>query len=94
MIKTDGIYIYTITNSVLSIVRAYPENKFEILASIPFRTPISLFVEGNYLAVFGKNDIYGKAQTYMSIYDIANRSYPKKIRMFNFTGMYFDGRKA
>lgn len=55
LLKTDGTYIYTITNQVLSIVLAYPANKARVMSTIDLRgkTPQAIFVEKDVLAVFG-----------------------------------------
>lgn len=55
LLKTDGTYIYTISNSVLSIILAYPANKATVMSKIDLsgKSPQAIFIEGNYLAVFG-----------------------------------------
>ena len=53
--KTDGTYIYTISNQVLSIILAYPVEKLKLMAKINYKdfNPTALFVQGDYIAVFG-----------------------------------------
>jgi inhibitor of cysteine peptidase len=54
IIKTDGSYIYSVSGNVLSVIRAYPYNTTKVMSTLSFTaTPASLFIEGNYLAVFG-----------------------------------------
>lgn len=53
--KTDGTYIYTISNQILSIILAYPANRAKVVSKLNFNdfNPSALFLEGDYLAVFG-----------------------------------------
>lgn len=55
LLKTDGTYIYTISNSILSIILAYPADKARVVSKISLKDlyPSAIFIEGNYLAVFG-----------------------------------------
>lgn len=55
LLKTDGTYIYTISNQVLSITLAYPVNKAKVVSKLNFKDiyPSALFIEGDYMAVFG-----------------------------------------
>lgn len=55
LLKTDGTYIYTISNKILSIVLAYPSSKAKLVSKINMKdlNPSAIFIEGDYLAVFG-----------------------------------------
>jgi len=55
LLKTDGTYIYTISNQILSIILAYPSNQAKVVSKLNFNdfSPSALFLEGDYLAVFG-----------------------------------------
>ncbi len=55
LLKTDGTYIYTISNQVLSITLAYPVEKAKVVSKLNFKdfSPSALFIEGDYMAVFG-----------------------------------------
>lgn len=59
IIKTDGDYIYSISDSILSIILAYPAHNAKVVSKIEIKEfkPIALFVEGNYLAVIGTTNI-------------------------------------
>ncbi|MBN1385770.1 beta-propeller domain-containing protein [Candidatus Woesearchaeota archaeon] len=105
IIKTDGNYIYTVTGQTLFIIRAYPGEDAEIISTIRFDQQIeSLFVDGDYLAVFGNyydNDYYKKidivprqGMTFFDVYDISDRSDPEPIRKYKFEGNYFRGRMS
>ena len=46
LLKTDGTYIYTISNQILSIILAYPANKAKLVSKTNFNdfTPSAIFV--------------------------------------------------
>ncbi len=57
IVKTDGDYIYYITNGNLAIVKAYPADKAELVHTIEFNSfnPNELFIQDDKLLVFGTN---------------------------------------
>lgn len=62
LLKTDGSYIYTISANKLSIIRSYPVSNAKLLSTIDLSEfyPNALFLEGDYLAVFGTGYEYQK----------------------------------
>ncbi len=106
ILKTDGNYIYTITGNVLFIIKAYPGEEAEIVATIDYEEnwPQSLFVNGDHMAVFGNfNDLDffkdmdfrpTQGMTFFNIYDISDRADPKLVKEYKFEGSYFDARMA
>ncbi|MBN1156899.1 beta-propeller domain-containing protein [Candidatus Woesearchaeota archaeon] len=103
MLKTDGEYIYTITGSMVFIIKAYPGEDAEIVSTIKFdNAPQGLFVKNGKLAVFGSFYNYEKframsfmprsGMTFLNIYDVANREEPKLVKEYKFEGYYFEGR--
>jgi hypothetical protein len=53
-LKTDGNYIYSVSGNILSIIKAYPYQTIKVESTISFTaTPQSMFIEGNYLTIFG-----------------------------------------
>jgi len=103
IIKTDGDYIYTVSGKTLFIINAYPGETAEIAATIKFDdTPESLFVLGDYLAVFGnyRNADFFKehdlrpsiGMTYFNIYDISEKDDPELVKEYKFEGNYFRAR--
>jgi inhibitor of cysteine peptidase len=104
MIKTDGNYIYTITGDTLFIVKAYPGEDAKIVSTIKMEGnyPQSLFVKGNYLAVFGEFsnlDYFKKidfiprgGMTFFNIYDISDKESPELKKEYKFEGRYFNAR--
>ncbi len=58
-VKTDGQYIYTITNNTLVIVKAYPANEAAVVSRIdPNATLTGLFVLGDTLVLIGGESAY------------------------------------
>lgn len=103
IIKTDGNYIYTVSGNVLYIVKAYPGEDAEVISTLKFdNKPESLFINKDYLAVFGNfhdNDYFKQinfrpryGMTYLNIYDISEKDDPKLVKEYKFEGSYFRGR--
>jgi uncharacterized secreted protein with C-terminal beta-propeller domain len=103
IIKTDGNYIYTISSNTLFIIKAYPGEEAEIVSTIKFKNqPTSLFVNDNYLAVFGNfydldffkeiDFIPRQGMTFFNIYDISDRKNPNLVKEYKFEGNYFQAR--
>ena len=104
ILKSDGDYIYTVTEDTLFIVKAYPGQEAEVVATIAFEDnwPNGLFVSGDMMAVFGElydtnffNEYdfqprYG--MTYFNIYDISDRTNPVLTREYKFEGSYSNAR--
>ena len=92
IIKTDGSYIYTISNNNVYIVKAYPGAEAEIASTLKFQdsNPESLFIKGKFLAVFGNYysaDFFkqtsfrpNSGMTFFNIYDISDPSAPKLVK--------------
>jgi len=55
IVKTDGEYIYTLSNGHISIVKAYPPETAVLVSTITFDKvyPTEFFISGNRLAVIG-----------------------------------------
>lgn len=72
LLKTDGTYIYTISNQILSVILAYPSNQARVVSKLNFKdfNPSALFIEGDYLAVFGTKTEYfnGNCYPYYPLY--------------------------
>ena len=104
IIKTDGDYIYTITDSVVFIIKAYPGEDAEVVEKIDFdeNYPTGLFISGDYLAVFGNyqdldffKDIDFRPQygmTFFNIYDISDKEDPELVKEYKFEGSYSNAR--
>lgn len=103
IIKTDGNYIYTISDNTLYIILAYPGKNAKIVSTIEFEnTPSELFVKGDKLAVFGNFydlDFFNKVDftprsgmTFFNVYDITDKENPELEKKYKFEGNYFRGR--
>lgn len=104
LLKTDGNYIYTISDNILYIVKAYPGEDAEVVSSVKFDSnPSSLFILGDKLAVFGNDYNYYdyikdkkigtvSGMSFFKIYDISDRTKPKLEKDYKFEGNYFRGR--
>ena len=103
IIKTDGNYIYTVSGKTLFIIKAYPGEDAEIVSILKFdNNPTSLFVNDNYLAVFGNyhnldffkeiDFIPRQGMTYFNIYDISDKKDPELVKEYKFEGNYFQAR--
>jgi len=103
IIKTDGKYIYTVTDNTLFIIDAYPGDDAEVVAEIDFDDrPQGIFIQDNVLAVFGsyyQHDALEDMEisprlgmTYINFYDISNPKNPDLEDDFIITGNYDDGR--
>ena len=91
IIKTDGKYIYTISDKVLFVVDAYPGKNSKVLSEIKFNYhPISIFINDDKLVVFGNIydrkvlESYGfkdySSKQIVEVYDISNK---QKIELVN-----------
>jgi inhibitor of cysteine peptidase len=103
MLKTDGEYIYTITENTVFIVKSYPGANAQVVSTIKLNdTPVSLFVEGNKLAVMGyvtqfdflnsKGFSRDQGYVFMNIYDLTDKAKPKLVKELKFEGQYNDAR--
>jgi len=104
IVKTDGTYLYVVSNNSLFILRAYPPEEAEILSIIGFNGTLEeIFLNGNKLAILGSSATYPYEsyyriptiiddKTFVDVYDISNRSNPVLTRKFSVSGNYFDSR--
>lgn len=103
LMKTDGDYIYTITQNTLYIVKAYPGNESKVVSTLKLDgTPQGLFIQGNTIAVFG--DFYNldffktidfvprNGMTFFNIYDMTNKENVTLLKEYKFEGRYFQAR--
>ncbi len=104
IIKTDGRYIYVLVRNELSIISASPAAEAKVVSKIVFKSrPQDIFINGNFLAVFGNDNlIYSQSiyqsfrrqnsYTFFKVFDISNPADPKQIRDLDFEGSYRDAR--
>lgn len=85
LVKTDGNYLYVVSNDNVFILLAYPPENARILSNIEVNNPSELYVNRDKLAIIGWN--------YLKVYDISNRSDPKLERNVSFNeGYYYNSR--
>jgi len=55
IVKTDGEYIYALSNNIVYVLRAHPADQAEVLSTIAFSDsyPVGIFINGDRLAVLG-----------------------------------------
>ena len=88
IVKTDGKYIYLISDQNVIILRAYPPEEAEILSQINFNATIKgAFINGNKLAVFEQG-----SETLVRIYDVSDKENPTSKRVVSVNGSYFNSR--
>ena len=103
IVKTDGTYIYVISNQSIIILKAYPPENAEVLSRIRFNGTIrGVFINENKLAVFEDTGYNGEYRTYSTftptqwthirIYNIADRANPTSTRNVSIEGTYFNSR--
>ncbi|MFT4326317.1 MAG: beta-propeller domain-containing protein, partial [Candidatus Woesearchaeota archaeon] len=99
VIKTDGLYIYTITDNTIFIVVAGDNPEIVATFDVEFQ-PSELFIVNDKLFVIGNqydNVMFrsyprSNAFSVVAIYDVSDRSIPSLDKTFEFEGMYFRGR--
>lgn len=104
IIKTDGDYIYTISNNNVYIIKAYPGADAQVVATLKYQDSDlqSLFIQGKHLAVFGNYYNAGffketdfrptSGLTFLNIYELSDPSAPKLVKEYKFEGNYFNAR--
>jgi uncharacterized secreted protein with C-terminal beta-propeller domain len=104
IVKTDGEYIYVISNGNVTILRAYPPEDAEVLSKITFvdTFPVGIFVSGQRLTVLASryetlsgswySPYYINVKTTAFIYNIADRANPTLLENFTISGSYFSSR--
>jgi len=95
VVKTDGEYIYVVSDNIVFIVKAYPPEGAKILSRIKLNgTVMGIFVNQDKLAVFegGGSGFYEPSQTYIKVYDMSDRGSRVLKRNLSLDGWYFNSR--
>lgn len=108
IVKTDGTYLYVISNQTAFIIKAYPPEEQQILSRIKLNTTLhGIFINGDKLVVFGStsykasvtNEVvrpyywpYLLPRTFINVYNISNRESPVLTRNVTLDGSYFGSR--
>jgi uncharacterized secreted protein with C-terminal beta-propeller domain len=92
-VKTDGEYIYLISNQTVYLVKAYPAENAKVLATISANGALrQLFINDGRLVVFYENCTGNSFDTFIAVYDVADRTSPMLKREVAADGCYFDSR--
>jgi inhibitor of cysteine peptidase len=78
-------------------MRAYPVNELEILYTHTYPNnfyPLSIFIEENFMTVFGHSHQTSIQNTKIFVYDVENKGNPTLIHMYEMEGTYLNGRKT
>jgi len=95
IVKTDGEYIYAVSNKSVVIVKAYPAEEAEVVSEIDLDGNLrEVFINGDRLIVFEDEDywIYETSRTFIKVYDISDRANPISARNVSLDGYYFNSR--
>ncbi|RJS85724.1 hypothetical protein CW706_00460 [Candidatus Bathyarchaeota archaeon] len=96
VVKTDGNYIYMISEGRIVIVRAYPAEEAEVSSTIELNgTAIDLFINGDRLVVFESSNFIGwnlETEISVKVYDVSDRRTPILKRDVSLNGWYFGSR--
>jgi len=94
VIKTDGEYIYMISEKTIIIIKAYPPEEAQILSKIELNgTLTGTFVNGDRLVVFEELHVsYETTKTLIKVYNVSDRQKPDLKRTVYLNGSYFNSR--
>lgn len=104
IVKTDGTYIYTLSQKTLAIAKAYPGEEAQLETRIEFESqPQDIYLQDDRLVVFGMDqEIFNReyaqrfrrrsAYTFFKIFDVSDKKNPRLIRDFDFEGSYLNSR--
>jgi len=105
IVKTDGTYLYVVSNNSVFIVKAYPPEEAEVLSRIEFNGTLGeIFLNEDKLVIIGSFSsypyipyYYGSPtfiddKTLVKVYDVSDRRNPVLARDFAISGNYFNSR--
>ena len=105
IIKTDGEYIYLVSDQRLLLIRAYPPERMELISEVRLEgNPVGLYISGDRLvtieqmyrdAIFTGEDgnmILPQANVSFRVYDTSNKSKPVLRREYAISGFYSASR--
>lgn len=107
IVKTDGNYIYTLTQNKLVIVAAFVPENAKILSETKIDgNPRNMFVNKDRLVIFaddtGEVPYFAEydfmprprytSKTHVFVYDISDKENPKLVKDYSINGYYFESR--
>jgi len=82
LVKTDGEYIYLVSNNKVFLVKAYPAEEATVLSAVAINGELKeIFINGDRLVVLYENQTQVGYACVVGIYDVSERSAPKLIRV-------------
>jgi len=101
IIKTDGKYLYHLTNNKLLISEIYPADSMKNISEIKYNdefSPIELYVENNMVIVIGRQykrteKYYGEYYTKILIYNSEDKANLKVEKEVEVSGSYNSSRR-
>lgn len=93
IVKTDGNYIYSITDEEVIITKVLDDGKVEIASKITnIGTPEDILINNDKLVVISDNYNSSINRTQIDIFDISDRTSPKKLKKINLDYDYYTSR--
>lgn len=102
IVKSDGTYIYMVSEEKVTIVRAQPPEEVQVVTSISIGEAVrGIFINEGKLVVFSNTYAAIKSipekrpnfeKTSIRVYNIENRAKPRLVRNVTLEGNYFDSR--
>lgn len=95
IVKNDHQHVYVLGERALHIVRAWPPAEARVVSKTAVEgTPLRLFVTESRAVVF--SNVRGEVgpRTHVTIFDIADRAAPKKVRELTMAGAYLAARRV
>ncbi len=103
IVKTDGQYIYAVSDKNLLVFKARPADTTSLVATVKLDSrPQELYLSGTTLTIFGFNEntilqpadrfVPQPMYTFVAVYDITDPAKPNLIRRLNFEGSYTASR--
>lgn len=109
VIKTDGTYLYQVTQDEVRIIRAYPAHEMKVISRLPFAgnkfQPLELYVDDKRMVVIGHamHDRFNYDRSIVGyhlqstvkalVYDLQDKTNPKLTRELEMEGHYLSSRK-
>jgi len=104
IVKTDGNYVYSVSQKDLIITQVMPVNQAKVLTTITFNDqPQDIYLDGNKLVVIGNDYSFWNEMdslrfirrsnyTFVKVFDISDKTKPKELRSVRIEGNYANSR--
>jgi uncharacterized secreted protein with C-terminal beta-propeller domain len=93
IVKTDGQYIYLISNQEVIIIKAYPPEEAAVVSRINFSGDLrQIFINEDRLVIFSEDGLWDERETCIRVYDVSDREHPIQTREVTVDGFYFSSR--